>query len=161
MDQFSSGQLILAICMIAGAFADIKSRRIPNWLSLATAVGGLIFAAIDGWSSALPWHAGSMLAALAIGMLLFGLKVWGGGDAKFFAASAAWFPLADFIQLIVGISLAGLVLALFWLARGALKRDPESSGSKLPALPYGVAIAMGAIAVAIYTTPAAPITYTI
>lgn len=160
MDQFSSGQLILAICMIAGAVADLRSRRIPNWLSLATAIGGLAFAAMDGWGSTLLWHSGSMLAALAIGMLLFGLKVWGGGDGKFFAASAAWFPLTDMIMLLVGISLAGFFLALVWLARGLIKKDTKTK-SKLPLVPYGVAIAIGAIAVAIYTTPAPPITYTI
>ncbi|MDJ0641781.1 MAG: prepilin peptidase [Erythrobacter sp.] len=161
MDQFSSGQLILAICMIVGAVADLRSRRIPNWLSLVTAIGGLAFAAIDGWSSTLLWHLASMILALAIGMLLFGLKMWGGGDGKFFAASAAWFPLSDFILLVVGISIAGLALALFWLARGALMRRPDKSKSKLPALPYGVAIALGAIAVAIYSSPVAPATYTI
>ena len=160
MDQFSSGQLILAICMIAGAFADLRSRRIPNWLSLATAIAGLSFAAYESWSSALPWHAGSMFAALAIGMLLFGLKVWGGGDGKFFAATAAWFPLTSMVPLIVGISLAGLALALVWLARGLFVKDPETK-SKLPLVPYGVAIAIGAIAVSIYTAPAVPITYTI
>ncbi len=160
MDQFSSGQLILATCMIAGAFADLRARRIPNWLSLVTAIGGLGFAAIDSWHSTLPWHAGSMVAALAIGMLLFGMKVWGGGDGKFFAATAAWFPLTDIVPLIVGISLAGLVLALVWLARGLFVKDPEAK-SKLPLVPYGVAIAIGAVATSVYTAPQVMTTYTI
>ena len=157
MDQYSVGQLILAIFMIAGAFADLRWRRIPNWLSLATAIGGLAFAAFDSWTSTLPWHAGSMFAALAIGMLLFGLKVWGGGDGKFLAATAAWFPLTDLVPLIVAISLAGVVLALIWLIRGLFVKDPEAK-SNLPLVPYGVAIALGAIAVSIYIAPAAPIT---
>lgn len=159
MDEYSSRYLILAICMAAGAFTDLKSRRIPNWLSLVTAISGLGFAAFDGLGSTFPWHVASMLAALAIGMILFGLKMWGGGDGKFFAATAAWFPLAGLPQLIVAISLAGLVIALAWLLIGKFGKKHKPA-QWLSLVPYGVAIAVGAIAATLYALPDNGVVYT-
>src|ERR1043165_1123618 len=87
--------LLLTVFAVVAAGFDWKLRRIPNWLCLAVAACGLALGAYQGgW-----WMAGShalhMVIALAAGMLLFGLKAIGGGDAKYYAGIAAWFALGD------------------------------------------------------------------
>nr|WP_255548058.1 prepilin peptidase [Erythrobacter ani] len=136
--------------MITGAWLDIKTRRIPNLLSLVTAAAGLCFAVYSGGLDALLWHGASFIAALFIGMLLFGMKMWGGGDGKFLAASAAWLPLGEMFSLMFAISLAGIGLILFRFAGRGFKfsaaRDAQSD-----LVPYGVAIATGTLIVAAIT----------
>lgn len=146
MESLQIGLLILAACMCCGAFLDLRTRQLPNWLSAVTAVAGLAYAAILGWDSILIWHVASFALALVVGMGLFALKMWGGGDGKFFAASAAWLPLGRMPELVLAISLAGLVLVLAWFVHVAISRK-KLMGSRLPMIPYGIAIAIGTLAV--------------
>lgn len=137
--------LALAIVLgCAAAIWDIRHRTIPNWLCLCTALGGLVFAAIPFETDQLLLHGTHLVVALVIGMGLFALHWWGGGDAKLYAAVASWFSVADFFQLIFWISLAGLLLVLGAFVRR--KRNRLARGEAEQALPYGVAIAVGMIA---------------
>jgi prepilin peptidase CpaA len=80
-------------------------------------------------------------------MALFAMRAIGGGDAKFYAALAAWFPLSMGLYYLFYVSLAGLALLVVWfLARKFMLRTlpdlkPDSPFRKLP---YGVAIGAGA-----------------
>ncbi|OAN56583.1 MULTISPECIES: A24 family peptidase [unclassified Sphingobium] len=142
-------QLIL---LLSGAFAswsDVSTRRIPNWLCLLTFL--LAIAATAYLQGA--WVAGDHLlhafAALAVGMALFALKAVGGGDAKFYAAVAAWFPLADAWRLFVLVSFSGLLLLAVCFAVRRMRGLPLRRQSQgMDGIPYGVAIAVGAIALA-------------
>lgn len=133
--------VVIALLAASAAWSDWRRRTIPNWLSLLTASLGILFAAIfSGWEPAL-WHVAHMVVALAIGMVLFGLRWWGGGDSKFYAAVAAWVPLSGFFALVVSIALAGLVLVAGAYVLRQLKAAEQRR--KLDALPYGVAISAG------------------
>jgi prepilin peptidase CpaA len=147
----TSPQYIVALSLLAcaagaAAWLDIKHRRIPNELSIVAAAAGLLVAA---WadSAALGSHALHLLIALVGGMILFRLRVFGGGDAKFYAAMAAWFGLADAVLLLVAVSLCGLVLLFGWFGYRQLAglQVRGKGGSGLDSLPYGVAIGAGAI----------------
>ena len=84
---------MLAAIAVTGSYLDLRTRRLPNWLCLAGLVAGLAFGlAVGGWPAAAIalLHA---LIALIVGAGLFALGGIGGGDAKFYAALAAWFPL--------------------------------------------------------------------
>jgi prepilin peptidase CpaA len=135
---------LLTPLALAAAVFDVRTRRIPNALNAAIAVAGLVTVAVlAGWLTA-GLALAHFAAALALGMLTFAMRLWGGGDAKFYAASAAWFPLADFGLLIMAISIAGLALVIAWFVRRRFRRDErETTGTGQ--LPYGVAIAAGAI----------------
>lgn len=133
--------VVIALLAASAAWSDWRRRTIPNWLCLLTASLGILFAAIfSGWEPAL-WHVAHMVVALAIGMVLFGLRWWGGGDSKFYAAVAAWVPLSGFFALVVWIALAGLVLVAGAYVLRQLKAAEQRR--KLDALPYGVAISAG------------------
>lgn len=137
---------LLAALALTGAWLDWRDRRLPNWLcGAAIALGlGLVLVG-QGWGPA--WsHALHALIALAVGMALFAGGVIGGGDAKFYAALALWFPLGAGLRLLLLVSLAGLVLTLAMAALAWRSGRRLRSGPGGQTVPYGVAIAAGVLA---------------
>lgn len=142
------GTMTLAAIGAMAAWRDATQRRLPNWLSLACAVLGLAFSLAAGGAG----QAGSalvhVLASLLVGMALYRFGWIGAGDAKFYAACAAWFPLSRALTLLSSVSLAGLGLVLVWFALGQLGRARgrgPGRGGDFALLPYGIAIALGAV----------------
>lgn len=142
MTDLSGGiALVLMACLAGyGAWTDITRRHLSNWLSLATLVAGLGYAAFIATPELFLLHLAHFAVALGIGLALFATGVWGGGDGKFYAAVAAWFPVGAFFNLVLSISMVGLVMMTIMIAtsRGRLLRK-DSKG-----VPYGVAIGIGA-----------------
>lgn len=129
-------------------WSDVGRRRLPNALCLVVAVLGLA-ALLYGGGFAL---AGSGLLhgviALVVGIVLFSAGIVGGGDAKYYAAVAMWFPLNQAATLLLWVSAAGFILFIGWFfwrrLRGIkVQRRATTDADKFP---YGVAIAVGAIA---------------
>lgn len=121
---------------------DVVYRTIPNWLNAIVLLSGAAFAFFGSGSEDFWSHALHGLLALAIGMLLFRIGAWGGGDAKFYPACAVWLGLgqAPLFAAIAALAGALLVVIFFILKKVGAKRI------NLGALPYGMAIAGGAIA---------------
>lgn len=142
-----SSLLALGIISAAAAASDIKARIIPNALcGLALAVG-LAFALAGGGASGMMVAALHVAAALVGGMALFAMGWIGGGDAKFYAALAAWFPLSSGFYYLLCVSLAGIALLLvWWVAHKFMLRTSAELKADSPfrKLPYGVAIGAGA-----------------
>ena len=80
-----------------------------------------------------------MFAALA-GAFYVGMM--GGGDVKLAAALALWFSPVSTLRFLVIMSIAGGVLTLVLMV---LHRLRKKAGR--PEIPYGVAIAIGALAI--------------
>ena len=140
---------VLALFALAAAWSDVRQRRISNLLSLACALAGLAIALWLGGLAGLGWHAAHMVVALVIGMVLFAIKVVGGGDAKFYAAVAAFFPLQQGLALGATIAiLGGVLLVVFIIWRRVLRRGTQAKGN-FAKLPYGVAIGAGAVALSL------------
>ncbi|WP_428028430.1 A24 family peptidase [Altererythrobacter sp.] len=139
----------LTLLLGYGALTDIRQRRLANWLALLLFAFGLSYAFSIGGLTALGWHAAHGLVALLVGMALFSIGAFGGGDAKFYAGAAAYFALDDGLNLLLWVSIMGIVTILGWLV---IKRLPQFSGSRREGIfakfPYGVAIAAGGIAAA-------------
>lgn len=139
---------VLAVLCVLAAWSDWRERRIANWLVLLTAAAGLSQAALGMsgptplWSFAL--HGG---VALVGGMLVFALRWIGGGDAKFYAALACWFPFGQAPRLLLAVALSGLVLLVVWFIGRRLQGKKVSTGKTGPAaqLPYGIAIGLGGL----------------
>jgi prepilin peptidase CpaA len=142
--------------VIIAAFSDAVSFTIPNRVSLLLAATFIPAAMSVGQpigEIGLCLAVGATALVVAIGMFAAG---WiGGGDAKLFAASALWLGLPGAPTFLMFTALAGGALALVlmnartpwfrsyftsgpgWLARLAM---PDAG------VPYGVAIAAGALA---------------
>ena len=145
--------MVFPALVIAAAVKDLTTFTIPNWIAAGLVAGFAAFALEAG----LPWQvvaadAAVGFAALVAGMAMFALRWVGGGDAKLFAAAALWLGLAPAVTYLFYTAFAGGLLALTLLglrsapARAVLPawfaRLTEPGG----AAPYGVAIAVGALA---------------
>ena len=157
-------QLVFLICLgfpallAAAAANDVMRYRIPNAFSLALALLYLPAALLAGagWQE-IAWHMGAGACVLLAGMALFFANLFGGADAKMLAAAACWTGFALLPPFLVVMALAGGILALvllalrFVLARRATVGDESSwLGRQVlrpRAVPYGLAIAVGGIAV--------------
>ena len=156
--------LLFAALVLVAAAKDLTSYTIPNWISLAL-LATFPFAALAAGLS-LPQvglHAAVGFGALLVGMGMFAAGWIGGGDAKLFAAAALWLGWPAMPAYVVFTGLAGGVLtsAILGLRSdlfrpyvlagpGWVHRLAEPKGD----LPYGVAIAVGALA-ALSDTPVA------
>lgn len=144
-----------AMVIVAG-LKDVTSFTIPNWISLVLIGGYAVAAPLLG----LPWQVvalsvGVGVGALFIAMGMFALGWIGGGDAKLFAAAALWLgwpsmPVYVLVTALAGGALAVSLLGLrsVWL-RPLMVRGPAWMGRLATPegdAPYGVAIAIGALA---------------
>ena len=133
----------VAVCLAAAGW-DLVKRIIPNALNLVILLGAVAaqVALYFGNGEAAPLsHLAHFAIALIAAMLLFRFRLWGGGDGKFYACLAAWFPLAAALPLAVWTALMGgvLVIAVWLYAKVAKLRNWQNT------LPYGIAIAAGGL----------------
>ena len=144
--ELVAATILTASCAYA-AWSDLFRRRIPNWLCAITALSGLAMAMARGNLALTGSHALHAAIALIVGMVLFALRVVGGGDAKFYAAIATWFSLRSAGALFMLIGGCGFVLLVLWLIVRRLARKPirKVGNDPFDGLPYGIAIAAGAV----------------
>jgi prepilin peptidase CpaA len=108
-----------------GAFAiagvacwfDVRTRRIPNWLTFPAAALGLIAATLAHGGSGAAWSAAGLLFGLAIFFPLFLLRGLGAGDVKLMSALGAWLGSSVIFGVAFYTALAGGVLALALILR--------------------------------------------
>jgi prepilin peptidase CpaA len=142
--------LLYATMLLIAAGYDFLLRRIPNWI-----VVGLLLVFVPAAATGLtPTLWGSSLAAFALAVAGSGalyLLGWiGAGDSKLFSAAALFAGLPNLLLLFVGTAVAGGIYAVVVLAlrpkevlRGMTTRARPDE--KLRGIPYGVAIAAGAL----------------
>jgi prepilin peptidase CpaA len=125
---------LLALVAMA-AIADIRARRIPNWLTVTVALGGLA-------QSMTPWAVTSpansiygLLAGFAVTFLLYIVGGRGAGDVKLTAGIGAWLGPWPVLIVLAAAALVSLVLAVgLSVARGRLRELFQSTGVMLISL---------------------------
>lgn len=134
----------LAATLVVAAVIDIRTFTISNRLNAAVALGAPLYwisVALAPWPGiAIQVAAGGIVFGLLAGAFYAGMM--GGGDVKLAAALALWFPPAGTMKFLVWMSLAGGALTLGLLAWHRVRRR----GGR-PQVPYGVAIAVGGLAI--------------
>jgi prepilin peptidase CpaA len=136
--------VVLACAMVAAAIEDAARFRISNLTSLVVLAGAAAAAAIEGPSWPL-WQNGAVLIAiLVLGTAAFSAGVLGGGDVKLFAAAGLWFDLRSAIAFVALVFLSGGVVAICYLVSHLFRRGAGGSRSNRR-VPYGIAIALGAL----------------
>lgn len=156
--------LVLGACAVA-VLTDLRTRRIPNALTAALALAALVLHATQG-PLAFAVALATLLGVLLIGFVAFSFGWLGGGDVKLLAAGAAALGLPDAVPFLIYTAIGGGLLALIVaIAMGRLKSVLASvalllrpfaykgtvavAPPKSITLPYAVAIAFGAVAVAL------------
>jgi prepilin peptidase CpaA len=151
--------VIMPALLVAAAFYDLTTYRIPNLLPAALVLlFGVFTLTLTFGDHAMGWgaiglHLFAGLIGLLLGMGMFAVGWVGGGDAKLFAAILLWLGWDALYEYVILACLLGGVLTLGlimlrrmplpqvlaklpWLARLA---DPASG------VPYGVALALAAL----------------
>lgn len=154
--------VVFSAMLAVAAVGDLRARRIPNKLVAILAVCGIAFSVARSpvlWGL---WQAGGgLFAGLACWLPFYMLGWLGAGDVKLYAAAGAWLGPARAVEGALIGALFGAVLALMYMLKsqgmketaqtlGMAAATPEmlartSSQVKRSTLPYGVAIAFGAI----------------
>jgi len=150
--------LLILIAIAAMTFTavalilDLRTRRLPNWLTVSAFAGGVLFHIITG---GLPGLGASMLGfAVGFGVLflLWIIGGGGGGDVKMMGALGAWLgaPLIIIVFLCSAVIAALCLIAVFtWRFATGYKAPLKSSAGKEEGgmeearrtLPYAVPVA--------------------
>jgi prepilin peptidase CpaA len=134
----------LAALLVIAAVIDMRTFTISNRLNLTVALLAPVYwlsVALSPWPGiAIQLAAGATVFAILAGAFYAGMM--GGGDVKLAAALALWFPPLVTVKFLVLMSIAGGVLTVLLLVwHRAMKREGR------PKIPYGVAIAFGALVI--------------
>lgn len=153
--------LVLGAGMVAAVW-DWRTRRIPRWLTVPAFFVGLAHAGLTGMLTSSLAAAG---LGLGLGLMLLQLDAFGGGDAKWLAATGAllgwhlWWWSVSIAMIAAAVwALAQLAarnrlwflasdlgaIARGWRERG-LKPHPEHrlANPAMAAAPFGVAMGIG------------------
>jgi prepilin peptidase CpaA len=163
--------IALIAIMAAGAWYDVRWRRIPNDLTVPAIVLGLSLRgtgavlAHDGWM--LVDGLGGMAIAFAVTFPLFAVRGVGGGDVKLLMAAGVFLGMSRIgAALLLGAVVGGVMglvqawrrgvilpvllgcrdLLVHCLTLGRAGARPEMSERSTLTIPYGVAIAVGSMA---------------
>jgi prepilin peptidase CpaA len=134
----------LAVILVVAAVIDVRTFTISNRLNIVVA----LLAPLYWWSAGLPlWPDAAIHVAVAAGVfailsIAFAAGLMGGGDVKLAAALALWFSPAATVRFLVFMSIAGGLVTLVVLVIHKLR-----SNEGRPKVPYGVAIAIGGLAI--------------
>ena len=148
--------LLFPALMAFAAASDLFTMTISNRVSLALAAGFLALALLSGMG---PYdilsHVGAGAAILAVAFACFTMGWVGGGDAKVAAAAALWFGFGHLLNYLLYASLFGgaLTLLLLQFRQWPLPYSLISQAwllrlhDKQSGIPYGIALAIGALTV--------------
>ena len=146
--------LLFPALMAFAAASDLFTMTISNRVSLALAAGFLALALLSGMGLYdMLSHLGAGAAVLAVAFTCFAMGWVGGGDAKVAAGAALWFGVGHLMNYLVYASLFGGVLTLLLLEFRQWPLPYALSGqawllrlhAKETGIPYGIALAIGAL----------------
>jgi len=162
-------KIALALLVLAAAATDIRSRTVPNGLTVTGVVCGVLLnSSLNGWGG-LKGSLLGLLVGLSLFLPLFLLRGMGGGDVKLMAAIGSMAGVTDTIVIFMLTAIFGGVLAIALLLwKGGLGRALRNMGvilgelmrlrvpheahpeltidhERSVKLPYAVAIALGTV----------------
>ena len=160
---FLIGALVIATI---AAVSDVRSARIPNWLTYGGLAAAFIFRAASGYQALRSGLIGLLIAG-GVFVLLFLIGSMGGGDVKLMAAVGAWAGSSQSTPILLTSAIAGGIMAVFYIifrrrvlltfrnslalvqhhVTLGLQPHPYLNVQEAGAMrvPYGLAIAMGTL----------------
>ena len=142
--------------MAFAAASDLLTMRISNRISLLLVAGFVVLAAAGGMSfNDILLHLGAGCTVLVLAFSCFAMGWMGGGDAKMAAAIALWFGFPHLLEFLIYASLFGGALTLLLLEFRRWPLPYMFVGQawllrlhhKETGIPYGIALALGALMV--------------
>ena len=163
LDWITTG-VFVAILVVA-AYWDVRTSRIPNALTLGGLISGLFLRAFGGFDALAHGLLGAGLALL-VALPFFAVRALGGGDTKLLVVVGAFLGEGRLVGAMLLIALLGGVIAVAeavrrgvivpvvlnsvdmmkrWATLGHKGSQRSLSSPGAVSIPYGVAIALGAI----------------
>jgi len=148
--------MLFPALMAFAAASDLLTMTIPNRVSLALLTAFLVMAPLTGMTvHDMLNHAGAGALVLVAAFSMFAMGWVGGGDAKVAAAVGLWFGFDHLLDFLVIASLFGgaLTVGLLQLRQWPLPVALTSQAwltrlhDKQTGIPYGIALALGALMV--------------
>jgi prepilin peptidase CpaA len=142
--------------MAFAASSDLFTMTISNRVSLLLVAGFVLLAGLGGMGGQeFLSHLGAGFAVLAVAFACFAFGWVGGGDAKVAAAAGLWFGFSHLLEYLTYASLFGGALTLLLLQFREWPLPYALAGqswlmrlhAKDSGIPYGIALAIGALAV--------------
>ncbi|QOZ29031.1 prepilin peptidase [Bradyrhizobium sp. CCBAU 51753] len=148
--------MLFPALMAFAAASDLLTMTIPNRVALGLLAGFFILAPLSGMGAYdILVHAGAGALVLVVAFGMFAMRWIGGGDAKLVAAAGLWLGFDHLLAFLVFASLFGGALTVLllqvrqwplpyllasqaWIAR---LHDKQAD------VPYGIALALGALLV--------------
>ena len=146
--------LLFPALMAFAAASDLFTMTISNRISLALVAGFLVLAPLGGMGPYdIALHVAAGLAVLVVAFGCFAMGWIGGGDAKVASAAALWFGFDHLVNYLLYASLFGGALTLLllqfrqWPIPVVLAGQPwlMRLHAKESGIPYGIALAIGAL----------------
>lgn len=151
------GRLLLFPALMAfAASSDLLTMTISNRVSLLLIAGFLVLAICSGMGlQEMALHIAAAAVVFAAAFTCFAMGWVGGGDAKVATATALWLGFEHLLEYLVYASLFGGVLTLLLLEFRRWPLPFRLSGQpwllhlhhKDTGIPYGIALAIGALMV--------------
>ena len=148
--------LLFPALMAFAAASDLFTMTISNRVSLSLVAGFLVLAVLGGMGlHDILSHIGAGAIVLVVAFACFAMGWIGGGDAKVAAAVALWFGFDHLLNYLVYASLLGGGLTLLLLQFRQWPLPYPFAGQawltrlhdKQCGIPYGIALAIGALVV--------------
>lgn len=137
--------IILLLTLIAAAVQDAVRFKISNLTCGIVLLTAVVAMALHGFSLSLWQNVAVCVAILALGTLAFAGGWLGGGDVKLLAVLGLWFDLRAAVALLAAVFIAGGVVAFIYIAARWTRLRQRSTEKRGGRVPYGIAIAAGAI----------------
>jgi prepilin peptidase CpaA len=146
--------MLFPALMAFAAASDLFTMTISNRVSLALVAGFLVLALLSGMGLYdMLSHVGAGAAVLAVSFACFAMGWVGGGDAKIAAGAALWFGFGHLMDYLLYASLFGGALTLLLLQFRQWPLPYALAGqtwllrlhAKESGIPYGIALAIGAL----------------
>jgi prepilin peptidase CpaA len=148
--------LLFPALMAFAAASDLFTMTISNRVSLLLAAGFLVLALLSGMGPQdILLHVGAGAAVLVVAFACFAMGWVGGGDAKVAAAAGLWFGFGHLLNYLLYASVFGGALTLLLLQFRQWPLPYPFAGqpwllklhAKETGIPYGIALAIGALMV--------------
>ena len=159
--------IFLYSVLIVACVTDIRSNRIPNWLTFSAIITGLGLNTVEAGAGGLVFGIEGLLLGIGVFIIFYLTGGMGAGDVKLMGAVGAVLGPQMTLYAVLASALIGgfyaLAVIIFHPRAGAtrtalakmikeliyfqnLKYDKPQNAEKQPTLCYGVAIALGTIA---------------
>jgi prepilin peptidase CpaA len=111
---------------LTAAVVDVRSRKIPNWLTVPAFLAGVVFHTIhSGWHG-LGLSLGGFVTGFALLLVLMAIGGGGGGDVKLMGALGAWLGCKAFLAVFVLGSVFVVIASVLSIVIQVLSRRPST-----------------------------------